>query len=159
MVGSVGTRWDARQPTICRDEIPQCVGFETFIPDQDHGLGYKRQQLFGSSRFGLLAGEEEQSDHASPFINCRGELGIVTAFGKPNGLIFSFSARKFFRLLNFDEGIVHQAKAAFGPSRKQAQNLSPNAAIHPAAQTAVNCVPTSSLRRKRPPPAPPSLRM
>jgi hypothetical protein len=154
MTRSVGTWRDAGHAAICLDEIPQFVGIEFFIPDEDHGLGQKRQQLFGGCRFGALAGEEEQSNHASPFINCRGELGIVPAFGKPNGLSLRSSDGTLAGLVDFDEGAVHRAEAAFWPSRKQDQNLGPNASIYPAAPTAVNRVPTSQLRRKCPPPAP-----
>jgi hypothetical protein len=49
MAGFVGRRWEAGQATVCLDEMPQLVRIEAFIPDEDHSLEQKRQDLFGSS--------------------------------------------------------------------------------------------------------------
>jgi hypothetical protein len=95
VAGSVGTWRDAGQTAIALDEVSKFVQVEAFVPDEAHGLGQKRQEMFGSGGFSAPTGQEEEGYDVSSFINGRGELRVVPAFGAPNRLILRASDRSW----------------------------------------------------------------
>ncbi len=85
--GTVGRWRDAGQIAIALDEVSKFVRVEAFVPDEYHGLGQKRQEMFGRGDFSALTGEEEDGHDETSFINGRGNPRLVPAFGQPNRLI------------------------------------------------------------------------
>jgi len=152
VAGSVGARRDAGHAAVALEEGPKFVGVEALVPDEDHGLGQKRQDLFGTCRFRTLTGEEEEGHDVSLFINGRGELRVVTAFGKPNCLILRASDRPLASLMDLDEGAVDETQFALRLTGQVSKDFGPETGIHPPAPTAVDGVPPTPLRRKSPPP-------
>jgi hypothetical protein len=74
VAGSIGTSRYAGQAAIALGEVSKFVRFEAFVPDKDHGVGQKRQKIFGCCYLSALTGEEEESHDMAAFINGRGEL-------------------------------------------------------------------------------------
>ncbi len=123
VAGSIYTRRDTAQAAVGLDKVSQFIGVETLVPDQDHGLGQKWQELFGYCCLSAPTGNEEKSHDVSTFINGRSELRVMPTFTESNGLILKFSDGILTGLLDLDDGAVDNAKLAFWFSSQGSKNF------------------------------------
>jgi hypothetical protein len=96
-----------------------------FVPDEDHGLGQKRQKIFGSGGCGALTGEKEEGHDLSSFINGHGELRVVPAFGESHRVILRASDRFLASLVDLDEGAVDRTEVVFWLSSQTSKKFCP----------------------------------
>jgi hypothetical protein len=74
--------------------------------------------LFGCGYLTTLTGKKEEGHDVSSFINGRGGLRVVAAFGEHNGLIPRFSDRTLASLVDADAGTVDEPDLVFQFSRQ-----------------------------------------
>ena len=68
IAGSVGTWRNLGHTAIVLDEVSEFVRVGTFVPDEDHGLSQKRQEMFGRGGFSALSEKEGDIHPAAPTV-------------------------------------------------------------------------------------------
>ncbi len=145
VAGAVEIWRDPSQTAIDLKEVSKFLRVEPFVPDEDHGLGQRRQEMFGSGGFSGQTREQEESYDVSSFINGLDDLRVVFAFGEPNRLILRASSRFSARLMDLDKSAVDITEFACWLSSLVSKNFRPNSGIDSKTPTAVDCVQASPV--------------